>query len=92
MQEEFSLIQLLGQNVTPRFWSDVKADKERKLLPCSEHEKGLIVFTSQVLEHQHHGKKPQWEHRISSEVKGGLAARSFLSLSTCSLVSGNEVC
>lgn len=56
LKEELPLIQLLGWNVTPSLWSDVKADKDRKLLPCSEHEKGLIVFTSQVLDHQHYGK------------------------------------
>lgn len=56
LRDELSLLQLLGANVMPGLWSDVKANKEGELLPCYGHEKGLIVFTSQVLGHQHHGK------------------------------------
>lgn len=56
LKDELSLLQFLGQNVTLRLWSDVKANKEREVLPRCGHDKRLIVFTSQVLRHQHHGK------------------------------------
>lgn len=56
LKEELSLLQMLAENVTPRLWSDVKANKEREVLPCYGQDKRLIVFTSQVLGHQHHGK------------------------------------
>jgi len=56
LKDELSLLQLLGENVTPGLWSDAKAKKKREFLPYCGHEKGLIVFTSQVLGHQQHGK------------------------------------
>lgn len=41
LKDELSLLQLLGENVTPGLWSDVRANKEGELLPCYGHEKGV---------------------------------------------------
>lgn len=92
LKEELSLLQMLAENVTPRLWSDVKANKEREVLPCYGQDKKADCIHQSGARASASWKNPQWEHRISSEVNDVLAAGSFFSLYIYSLVNGDEMC